>query len=176
MKIRKSYRIPLGFLVGAFYIWSAEPSIKSFITGLAVMVFGEFIRFLSAGTLIKFEGVTRNGIYAYTRNPLYLGSFFIGIGACIIGRNLIFFLLFIVLFPLVYSRVILREELYLKGRYGEDYQCYIQDVPRIFPRRFNLREVLNETAPFLAVKNREYFTVLGIIAIGFIIAAKMIFM
>jgi len=159
MRVKKSYRVPLGFLIGILYFWRADPSLRSFIIGAAVMVLGELIRFVSAGTLIKYEGVTRNGIYAYTRNPLYIGSFLIGTGACVMGRDPAFTVLFFVLFLFVYSRVILREELYLAGRYGEEYQRYLREVPRIFPRRFSLRMVFGETALFLAVKNRELLTV-----------------
>ncbi len=170
---RNTYRIPLGFLAGAVYIIRAEPSFGSFLVGAAFMVFGEFIRFVSAGTLIKFEGVTRNGIYAYIRNPLYIGSFFIGTGACIMGRDMVFIVLFLIVYPLVYARTIKREERYLKGRYGEDYERYICEVPGIIPKRFNLREILSETAPFLAMKNREYLTLWGITAVWVIMAMKM---
>ena len=170
---RNTYRIPLGFLAGAVYIIRAEPSFGSFLLGAVFMVFGEFIRFVSAGTLIKFEGVTRNGIYAYIRNPLYIGSFFIGAGACIIGRDPMFIVLFLIGYPLVYARTIKREERYLKGRYGDDYECYLCEVPGIIPKSFNLREVLSETAPFLAMKNREYLTLLGIAVVWMVMAVKM---
>lgn len=175
MKIRKSFRIPIGFLIGAVYIVRADPSGKTFFIGAAIMIFGEFIRFVSAGTLIKFEGVTQNGIYSYTRNPLYIGSFLIGTGACIIGMDLLFTLIFVVSYPLIYMSVIRREEQFLINRYGNDYRLYISEVPRIIPRRFNLREALGETAPFLAVKNRELLTVAGIIAVWVIMVIKLVF-
>ncbi len=175
MKIRKSYRIPLGFLVGFLYTWRADPSTVSFLIGAALMVLGECIRFVSSGTLIKFEGVINNGIYAYTRNPLYIGSFFIGMGACIMGRDMIFTMLFLILYLLIYARVIRREESYLINRYGDEYLHYLHKVPRILPRRFKLREVLGETEPFLAVKNREHLTIVGTAVVWAIMAFKMIF-
>jgi len=174
MKLRKSFRIPIGFLIGAVYIVRADPSWETFFIGAVIMIFGEFIRFVSSGTLIKFEGVTRNGIYSYTRNPLYIGSFFIGTGACIIGRDVLVILIFTVLYPLIYISVIRREEQFLTNRYGNDYLQYTREVPRIIPRRFNLYEVLGETAPFLAVKNRELLTVAGIAAVWIIMVIKMV--
>lgn len=171
---RRTYRIPIGFLAGAVYIARAKPSIASFFIGLTIMAIGECIRFVSAGTLIKFEGVTRNGIYAYVRNPLYIGSFFIGIGACVMGRDLIFTSLFVVLFPLIYVYIIRREEKYLIGRYGEDYLRYLREVPSIVPKHFNFREVFGETAPFLAVKNREYLAVMGIALVCVIMIIKIV--
>ena len=174
MKIRKSLRMPIGFLTGILFIWRAKPSPASFIIGALFIFFGELIRFVSSGTLKKFEGVTRNGIYAYTRNPLYSGSFFLGIGACIISRDLLFSVVLFVFFILLYNRVMLREEKYLVGRYGEDYKRYLKEVPRIFPRKLNLKYIFHETSPALAIKNKEGKTLLGIALVLVIMIVKMI--
>ncbi|MHB9027426.1 MAG: methyltransferase family protein [Candidatus Latescibacterota bacterium] len=173
MKIKKTFRIPIGFLAGFLFLWRANPSPRSFVIGALMMVIGECIRFISAGTLIKFEGVTRNGIYAFTRNPLYIGSFLIGVGACIVGRDLIFAALFIVFFPLLYLRVIRREEAWLVDRYGDEYAAYLREIPRIIPRRFDIAEALRETSPFLAVKNRELRTVLGLAIVLLVMTVKL---
>jgi hypothetical protein len=173
MKIQKTLRLQLGILAGIVFLWRAEPTPVTFFVGLFFMALGECIRFISAGTLIKFEGVTRNGIYAYIRNPLYAGSFLIGLGACIMGRDILFILIFILLFPALYYKVIKSEEAYLTIRYGEDYLNYLHEVPRIFPRRFSLGAILRETSPFLAVKNRELITVAGLIIVLVIMVIKM---
>jgi protein-S-isoprenylcysteine O-methyltransferase Ste14 len=173
MKIRKTVRIQLGFVAGFLFLWRADPSPASFLAGLVLMLLGESIRFVSAGTLIKFEGVTRNGIYAFTRNPLYLGSFLIGLGACIVGRDPYFALLFILLFPPIYFQVIKGEEAHLIERYGDDYRAYLEEVPRFIPRRFELGEILRETSPFLAVKNRELLTLAGMLAVLAVMAVKL---
>jgi protein-S-isoprenylcysteine O-methyltransferase Ste14 len=173
MKIRKTPRIIIGFVVALLFIWRARPTSPSFALGALIMVLGECVRFVSAGTLIKFEGVTRSGIYSFTRNPLYIGSFIIGLGACVMGRDLVFTGLFLLLFPIVYSRVIKREEAYLVGRYGEEYEAYLREVPRILPRRFDLAGALRETSPFLAVKNRELPAILGLMAVLGVMAVKM---
>ncbi len=175
MKLRKSFRIPIGFLAGAIFLWRADPSFRSFVIGALIMMFGECIRFISAGTLIKFEGVTRNGIYAFTRNPLYAGSFLMGIGACVTGRDLIFSAIFLVLFPILYLRVILREESWLVGRHGAGYAAYLNEVPRFVPRRFDIGEVLRGFSLFLAMKNREPRTVLGLFIVLLALAAKLVF-
>jgi protein-S-isoprenylcysteine O-methyltransferase Ste14 len=174
MKIQKTLRLQIGILAGLLFIWRAHPTMTSFFIGLVFMALGEFIRFISAGTLIKFEGVTRNGIYAFTRNPLYLGSFLLGIGACIMGRDILFLALFFILFPVLYFKVIKEEETYLTRRYGEDYLNYLKEVPRFLPHHFSLREILRETSPFLAVKNRELITLSGLIAILVIMMLKVI--
>jgi protein-S-isoprenylcysteine O-methyltransferase Ste14 len=173
MKFRRTPRIIIGFAAALLFIWRAHPSPSSYVIGMVLMAAGECIRFVSAGTLIKFEGVTRAGVYAFTRNPLYIGSFVIGLGACVMGRDPVFAVLFLVLFPLVYASVIRREERYLIGRYGDDYVAYLREVPRLFPRKFDLAGVLRESSPFLAVKNRELHAILGLLAVLAFMAVKM---
>ncbi len=154
-------------------LWRAQPTLLTFLAGVILMTAGETVRFLSAGTLVKFEGITDTGIYAYTRNPLYAGSFLIGLGACIMGGDPVFLGAFLVVFPFYYWRVIRREEQYLVRRYGDSYQRYIAAVPRIVPRCFDLHTVFEHSAPFLAVKNRELKTVWGILAVCALLAVKM---
>lgn len=172
---KKSLRIPIGFLAGFLFIWRAEPTVASYVAGTVIIILGELIRFISSGTLKKFEGVTRNGMYRYTRNPLYIGSFLLGTGACVMGLDPLFSTVFFVFYIILYSRVILREEKYLVGRYGDDYMQYLQEVPRLIPRTLNLSYILSNTSPALAIKNKEGKTLLGIAAILLIILAKLIF-
>jgi hypothetical protein len=174
MKIQKTFRLQIGIIAGLIFIWRAHPTFLTFFIGLVFMAAGECIRFISAGTLIKFEGVTRNGIYSFTRNPLYLGSFLIGIGACIMGKDILFILIFLFFFPYLYFRVIKEEESYLTVRYGEEYLNYLNEVPRIIPRHLRLGEILHETSPFLAVKNRELITLAGLILVLSIMITKII--
>ena len=175
MKVKNTFRIPIGFAAGIMFIWRADPTLSSFCIGTALMLLGEAIRFISAGTLIKFEGVTNTGIYAYTRNPLYIGSFIIGAGACVIGRDIPFALFFLIAFPWIYIRIIKREEQYLTERYGDDYRRYISEVPRFWSGRMGVGKILRASSPFLAVKNRELKTVFGIVLILAVMASKIIF-
>lgn len=171
---KNTYRIPIGFVAALVFLYRADPSAVSFALGLLVMIFGEALRFISAGTLVKFEGVTREGIYSYVRNPLYIGSFFIGLGACVLGRDMYFTVFYLIAYPTVYYRIIKREENWLIGRYGDDYRAYLQETPRLLPRRFPRADLFYYSAPFLAVKNRELKTVAGILAVTIILGLKML--
>ena len=176
MKFRKSLRMPIGFLAGILFLWRAEPSPVTYLIGTIFIFLGETIRFISSGTLKKYNmEITQNGIYAYTRNPLYIGSFLLGTGACIMSKDLLFSAVFFSFFILLYSRVILREERYLIGRYGEEYLRYRDEVPRILPRKINLKFIFRETSPALSFKNREGKTILGIILVLIIMIAKMVY-
>lgn len=174
MKLPNSLRIPIGFAAAAWFIGTADPTAASLGVGAVLMVLGEAIRFVSAGTLRKFEGVTRNGMYAYTRNPLYAGSLLIGAGACVMGRDPWFALVFAAGFAYLYSRVIFREEWYLRGRYGDEYRRYLAETPRIVPHRMNVGYVLRESSAALAIKNKEGKTLWGIAGIFAVMAAKLL--
>ena len=176
MKIKKNtFRIPIGFTAALVFLLRADPVLWSFVAGLAFMVCGEAIRFISAGTLIKYEGVTRSGIYGYLRNPLYTGSFLLGLGACFMGRDLFFTLFFLIAFPAIYLQIIKREEKYLHERYGKEYELYTQEVPRFWPGKLALSDIERESSLFLAVKNGEYRAVLGIAAILVVMVLKMVY-
>lgn len=175
MKLRKSLRVPIGFFAGILFIWRANPTPKSFLIGTLFIFGGEFIRFISSGTLKKFEGVTRNGIYAYTRNPLYIGSFVMGTGACIIGKDVLFSAMFFTFFILLYGQVVIREEKYLIGHYGEEYVRYFKEVPRIFPQNINIKKVFSKTSPAQAIKNQEGKTICGIVLVLIIMVVKMVY-
>jgi len=175
LKVKNTFRIPIGFAASVIFFIRANPTFRSFCIGMVIMFFGEAIRFISAGTLIKFEGVTCKGIYAYSRNPLYLGSFFIGLGACIIGRDILFSTFFIIAYPILYIRIIKREEHYLTGRYGDDYDRYKEKVSRFWSGGLKMSEILRESSPFLAVKNRELRTIFGVVVVLGIMALKIVF-
>lgn len=174
---KKSWRIPLGFLTAFWFLWVADPTPASFAIGAVLMTLGESIRFLSAGTLKKYKGfVVRDGIYGYTRNPLYIGSFLIGAGACIIGRSPLFTIVFLLTFTMLYSRVILREEKYLGEQYGDEYAKYVDEVPRYIPRGINIAEVFRESTVAQALNHKEYEALLGVLAVWAIMIVKMVWM
>ena len=73
-----------------------------------------------------------DGIYKYTRNPMYLGLilFQIGLGMVLSMIHIIFFTLF-TYFVYRYG-VIAREEVYLNQKFGESYKQYTQKTRRWF--------------------------------------------
>jgi hypothetical protein len=72
------------------------------------------------------------GPYRYVRNPLYLGSWFLGLSIAILmppsGA-----LVFVVVLGLFYFRLILGEEDFLTGQIGGAYVEYRRQVPRLVP-------------------------------------------
>ncbi len=86
-RIARRIRIPLGFLSAAFFVWLARPTRTSLLAGALVMLPGLVLRGLASGHVQKDKQLTTSGPYAYTRNPLYLGSLLLAAGFAIAARS-----------------------------------------------------------------------------------------
>ncbi|MDX6271148.1 MAG: hypothetical protein QOD28_2371 [Acidobacteriota bacterium] len=133
------WRVPLGFLVAAIFIVLARPRPLTLAAGGAVAVCGLLIRAWASGHIRKNDALAVSGPYAYTRNPLYLGTFILGIGFTIAaaGGWVLFCVLgglFAALFLGIYLPVMRVEALTLAQLFGEDYARYAAAVPLLFPR------------------------------------------
>jgi len=76
-RIARRIRVPLGFVFAAVFLWLARPTWKTMLASLILVVPGLWLRGYAAGYVRKNAELTRTGPYAYTRNPLYLGSMMI---------------------------------------------------------------------------------------------------
>ena len=88
---------------------------------------------MAAGSIHKDRELARTGIYGTIRHPLYLGSFFLGLGLTVAGGSGWIVLLFLVLFVLVYRRTIRVEEGELARRFGSAWEAYRRRVPPFVP-------------------------------------------
>ena len=82
----------------------------------------------------KNSSLATSGPYAYTRNPLYLGNFLLGVGFTIGSGWWPLGVLFAVLFLGIYLPVMRVESETLIQLFGESYQAYARGVPLFFPR------------------------------------------
>ena len=111
----------------------AQPALPYLVVGSIFFLFGMMIRILAAGTLVKAEELIRGGIYQMTRNPLYLGSLFLGLGLTIMSYRPLMILLYFVIFIPIYYYMIYLEETFLRSAFGKDFEDYAAKVPRLFP-------------------------------------------
>ena len=79
-KIARRIRVPLGFVFAGVFLWLARPTWQTMLASLLLVVPGVWLRAYAAGYVRKNAELTRTGPYAYTRNPLYLGSMMIAFG------------------------------------------------------------------------------------------------
>jgi protein-S-isoprenylcysteine O-methyltransferase Ste14 len=128
------WRVRLGYLLAVFVLWFARPTPKYVAIGAAIGVIGLWLRAYAAGYLHKQKVLTVTGPYAYTRNPLYLGSAILALGAGVATRSWISAGILVVYFALVYSVVMRREERELLAQHGEAFHVYATTVPLFLPK------------------------------------------
>jgi protein-S-isoprenylcysteine O-methyltransferase Ste14 len=179
-KIARRVRVPLGFCFAAVFLWLARPSWQSMAWSLLLVVPGVWLRGYAAGYVKKNAELTRTGPYAYTRNPLYLGSMMIAFGFAAAAGSWWILLVLAALFLAIYMPTILSEEEYLRGRFA-GFDAYAAKVPRLLPRLTPARiDSLNggESAGGsfskpLYLHHREYNAAMGALAIYAALAARL---
>lgn len=128
------WRVRAGYLLAIAVLWFARPTPRSIAVGAGIGLVGLLVRAYAAGFLHKQDVLTVTGPYAYTRNPLYLGSFILTLGAAAATHSWISASVLIVYFAVVYSIVMRREEGELQGHHGAAFERYANKVPLFFPR------------------------------------------
>src|SRR5262252_9398211 len=170
--IARRIRVPLGFAFAALYIWLAHPTRISLVLGGLVTVPGIALRAFASGHVKKNEELTTSGPYAYTRNPLYLGSLIMASGFAVAARSVWVLLLMLILFVTIYLPVIRAEESFLRATFS-NFEDYARHVPRLRPRLTAYQNQSACFAPSLYWRHREYNAILGTAAVLAALAAKL---
>jgi len=175
------HRVHAGILFALSYVALSRTSGQRFVLGAAVVIVGETIRVWACGHLVRNVELTRAGPYRFVRNPLYLGSLFIGLGLALLTVSAPIWLAGLaILFLGFYLPTMHVEELRLQSLFGAEYQEYIERVPRLLPavRRHDAWEVgAAEPSPFSwqqARQNRELRTVGVMMALLIVQALKLL--
>jgi hypothetical protein len=153
-----------------------------FLVGLGVALAGLGIRIWAAGHIEKGSQLAACGPYQRTRNPLYLGSFLIGMGFSLAAAKVWLAGLFLVLFFALYIPVMRREERELEQSFGSEYESYRRQVPFFLPRISvgNPTEDSTWALPTrnfqwrLVILNREYNAAMGLVLIAVVLWGKML--
>ena len=127
------WRVRLGYPLALAVLFFARPNPHSIFYGALVGAIGLALRAWAAGYLHKQEILTVTGPYAYTRNPLYLGSAILALGVAIAARSWISASIIAAYFVIVYSVVMRREEGELRVQHGADFDRYAAAVSLFFP-------------------------------------------
>jgi len=168
--IARRIRVPLGFAFAAVYLWLAHPTRLSIAVGGCIALTGLLLRALASGHVRKNEQLTTSGPYAYTRNPLYLGSLVIAAGFALAARSWWVALIAAMMFFAIYIPVMRAEEEFLRGQFPE-FDDYSRRVPQLFPGFTPYRSSANSFSPHLYWRHREYNAAIGS---GLMIAALII--
>ena len=138
---------PLFFFLLVFstrpFLGTEQLEYWTYVIGIAVALAGQFIRALTIGLAYIVRGgrdrkvyakkLVKEGIFAHSRNPLYLGNIMIVIGLGIIANSIPFYFIGIPLFVFMYLAITRAEEKYLRDKFGAEYIEYCKNVNRFIP-------------------------------------------
>jgi protein-S-isoprenylcysteine O-methyltransferase Ste14 len=166
-RIARRIRVPLGFLTAALYLFELArraPLPAAVAWSLLLVVPGLWLRGYASGYVKKNQELTTTGPYAWTRNPLYLGSTLIAAGFAVALLSWPVAVLLAAGFLAIYVPVIASEERFLRATFP-DFEAYCRRVPRFFPRfRPGAGPSDDPGGHFswsLYLKHREYNALLG---------------
>ena len=170
------WRVPLGFACAALFLFFARPSSWTLIIGAAVAAPGLALRAWASGHLRKNEALATTGPYAYTRNPLYLGSFLIGLGFTIAAGQVLLIVIFLVMMLGIYRPVMRVESSTLAELFGKKYARYAKEVPLLFPRLSPYRTQTGSKFDWsLYLRYREYRAAIGIVIAWLLLVLKAVY-
>ena len=135
-RVARRIRVPLGFLTAALYLfelWRQQPHPAAMAWSLLLVVPGLWLRAYASGYVKKNQELTQTGPYAYTRNPLYLGSMLMAAGFAVALLSWPVGLMLAAMFLIIYVPVIASEERFLRATFP-DFDEYCRRVPRLIPR------------------------------------------
>jgi hypothetical protein len=158
------WRVRLGYPLAIAVLLFSRPTSRSIFLGGLVGLVGLCLRAYAAGYLHKQEILTVTGPYAHTRNPLYLGSAILALGAGVATQSLISAALLLVYFAIFYSAVMRREEKELHAKHGAAFEEYARAVPLFLPR-LTAAKLPGESAGSFSIaqykKNHEWQAAVG---------------
>lgn len=173
------WRVPLGFLCAAVFLFFARPTPIALAVGAGVSVLGLAIRAWAAGHIRKNAQLATSGPYAFTRNPLYFGSFLLGLGFTIASGQWLLAVLFAALFIGIYLPVMRVEASTMAQLFGNEFETYRQSVPLFFPRLTPYRKGDSGVVKFdgsLYLRYREYRAALGLVIAWGLLLIKSLYL
>jgi protein-S-isoprenylcysteine O-methyltransferase Ste14 len=169
---------PIVFVLMPFvtkpYLGSVKIDMILVSVGAAVALLGEAVRCLTIGLVYIIRGgkdgrvyatnLVRTGMYAHSRNPMYVGNLLITAGVSVMYGSVIGCAVLVPFFLIVYLGITAEEEGYLAGRFGAEYEDYRRTVNRFFPSLHGLRETLQQHRfDWRQVLRKEYGTLFGLL-------------
>ena len=133
--------LPVPFLAFPLLLPGQQTS-TTWTAGLALVLLGELVRIAgvaAAGTVTRrrsrdVQRLVTYGIFAWCRNPLYVGNFLAWMGFTVVSGVYWFLPVAIVLFAIEYTLIVRYEEGVLESIFGQEYLDYKARTPRWFGR------------------------------------------
>ena len=165
-------RVPLGWAAGIVVLVLARPTPLSLALGLPLAALGEALRLWASGHIEKTRELATGGPYARTRNPLYLGSLLMALGAAVAAASP-WVALAVALYLLAFYPSVVREEAdFLARKFGTDYATWAGAVPLFLPRLTPAGPRASRFDWARVRANREWRTALAVPLIAVLLLAR----
>lgn len=129
-----------------------------------VVLIGQLIRFYTLGYVAPrtsgrntsgqlADTFNSTGIYSLVRHPLYVGNFFMGLGVAMLAYDLMFVIIYVLLFWIYYERIMFAEESFIRSKFSGDFEAWINKTPTFIPsfknfkkpsRNFNWKKIIRQ--------------------------------
>jgi len=119
-----------------YYLWPI-------VIGLLITITGQAIRGATIGLAYIIRGgkdghvyaeeLVTTGIFSHCRNPLYVGNILMLFGVGVLSNSLLYVLVIMPLFFVIYQAIVLAEENFLRGKFGQAFDNYCARVNRWIP-------------------------------------------
>lgn len=153
-----------------------SPAADLFLTacGAFVALAGQAIRLFTIGFEYIHRGgkdgqvyasrLVQGGVYAITRNPMYVGNALIAIGMTMMAGSPVAYVVVIPFFLFVYQAIIAAEEEYLRRKFAGEYEEYNANVNRFFPSWSGLRGLFSTMSyDWRRAVRKDLSTIMGLL-------------
>lgn len=127
------YVYQISTLVLLIYLFFSEIKLNTILNyiGLIVYIIGAllYIKSIIDFSKPKESGINKNGLYKYSRNPMYIAFFLYFFGCSLLIDSWVYFIILLV-FQISVHYLILSEERWCIKNFGEDYKEYMNKVRR----------------------------------------------
>jgi protein-S-isoprenylcysteine O-methyltransferase Ste14 len=157
----------------AYFAGNPKWDVFATSAGLAIAALGETIRCLTIGLVyditrggqngrVYAKRLVTGGIFAHTRNPMYLGNLLFVLGFCLMYGSPWTCLVIFPFFLFIYMSIIHEEERFLRGRFAGEYDEYVLQTNRFIPRLKGLAQTIKQyDFDLKRVIAKEYGTLFG---------------
>jgi protein-S-isoprenylcysteine O-methyltransferase Ste14 len=172
-KFLQRYRVFAGFLFAVLFVVFARPTPTSLAIGTAIAAFGLALRAWACGHIRKVAALDTSGPYAYTRNPLYLGTFIMAVGFSIAAGVWWLAVLAALFYLSIYLPVMNVEAEELESYLKEEFREYAEAVPLFIPRTSPWKKQNRRFDFQIYLKHREYNAAIGFVVIVALLWVKI---
>lgn len=146
---------------------SAGQGLRILVIGLAYIRRGGKDRQVYASRLVQ------EGIFAHSRNPLYLGNMAILAGLMLVQNSSWMYAIGIPFFLIAYLAIVAAEERYLREHFGAEFEDYCRRVPRFFLRMQGIsRTIASMQFDWPKVVRKEYGTSFAAVSAGILLLLR----